>query len=319
MHEIVKYHNNMNTVSFHGFNAVELDLLLSLCAKIREEGTKTIVYNFDELKHLSQYSATATSSFVKDLRSTYRKLIHLTFCIGTETEFTEFVLFTKYKVSAENQEVTISVNEEFSYILNDLTANFTRFELHEFVSLQSKYAKNLYRLLKQYRSTGKAYFTMDEFRAKLDIPKSYKLCDIDRKALAPIEEELSSLFSNFRIEKVKNTRRRGHPVTSINFYFTPQKSLQSTKNESLDRLREVYLPDFTLEEIKILLHHGSQEHLKRASKQYDNYKRDSNKPIGNKLGFMIAAIQKITQYDNPDIEKPSQEMIDITKNLFKML
>lgn len=319
MHEIVKYHNDMNSVNFHGFNAVELDLLLSICSKVRDEGTKTVVYSFDELRDLSQYTATSTKSFIKDLRNTYQKLIRLTFCIGTETEFTEFVLFTEYKVSAQNQEVTISVNEKFSYILNELTSNFTRFELNEFVALQSKYAKNLYRLLKQYRSTGKVYFPITDFLEKLDIPKSYAMRDINRKVLEPIKLELEPLFSNFRIEKVKNTRRRGHPVTSINFYFTPQKSLQSIKNESLEKLREVYLPDFTLEEIKILLHHGSQEHLKRASKQYDNYKRDSDKPIGNKLGFMIAAIQKITQYDNPDIEKPSQEMIDITKNLFKML
>lgn len=316
MHEIVKYHNKMNAINFHGFNAVELDLLLSICAKIRDEGTKTIVYSFDDLRELSQYTATATKSFVKDLRSTYQKLIRLTFCIGTETEFTEFVLFTKYKVSAENQEVTISVNEEFSYILNELTANFTRFELDEFVSLQSKYAKNIYRLLKQYRGTGRAYFTMDDFRAKLDIPKSYKLCDIDRKVLAPIQEELSPLFSDFRIEKVKNFKRRGHPVTNINFYFAPQKALQSVQNETLDRLREVYLPDFTLEEVKTLLRHGSQEQLKQASKQYENYKRSSDNPIQSKMGFMVSAIQKIAILGNQESKKQSETNFD---SLFETL
>lgn len=311
MKEIVKYHNDMNAVNFHGFNAVELDLLLSICAKIRDEGTKTIVYSFEDLRELSRYTATATNSFVKDLRSTYRKLIHLTFCIGTDREFTEFVLFTKYRVSAENQEVTISVNEEFSYVLNELTANFTRFELNEFVNLQSKYAKNLYRLLKQYRSTGKVYFTLDEFRAKLDVPKSYQMTNIDQKVLTPIKDELTPLFSDFKIEKVKNLRKRGKPVTNINFYFSPQRMIPSEADQSLDLLREVYLPDFTLEEIKVLLRHGSQEHLKRASKQYYNYK--DYKTIQNKMGFMVKAIKNIAN----ESSQTQLDIDDMTENLFQ--
>lgn len=319
MHEIVKYHNDMNTVNFQGFNAVELNLLLSICAKIRDEGTKTVTYDFDQLRDLSNYKFHGTDRFIKDLRATYRKLIHLTFCIGTETDFIEFVLFTKYQVSAERQEVTISVNDEFKYILNELTSNFTRFELTEFVNLQSKYAKNLYRLLKQYRTTGKAYFTIDDFRAKLDIPKSYAMREINRQVLAPIKKELSPLFDEFSIEKIKNLRRRGHPVTHINFYFAPQKALPGPQNESLERLREVYLPDFSLEEVKILLHHGSQEDLKRASKQYDNYKQDAKKPIGNKMGFMVSTVQKIAEYSNSGLDNNiSQDMIDLTKDLFKM-
>lgn len=308
MNEIIKYHNDMNTVKFYGFNAIELNLLLSICAKIRDEGTQTVTYTFDELRALSQYTATATKNFVRDLRSTYRKLIHLTFCIGDENKFTEFVLFTEYTVSIEDQEVIIAVNQKFSYILNELTSNFTRFELDEFVSLQSKYSKNLYRLLKQYRSTGKAYFSMEDFRNKLDIPKSYKLAHIDQRVLTPIKAELTSLFSEFRIEKVKNMRKRGQPVTHINFFFTPQKSLHTAQNESFDTLRRVYLPDFTLEEIKILLCHGNQEDLKRASKAYKYYK-ESNQPVHNKMGFMVSLLPKTNNSDeNTDLEKSYENL-----------
>jgi len=293
MSDIVKYHNDMNAVDFHKFNAVELDLLLSICSKIRDEKLKTVTYSFNELRRLSNYSATSNTTFIKDLRSTYRKLIQLTFCVGSETEFTEFVLFTQYTVSSKNQNVTISVNEKFSYILNELTSNFTRFELDEFISLQSKYAKNTYRLLKQFRSTGQVFFTLEEFKIKLDIPKSYALCDINKKVLAPIKEELTPLFENLSIEKIKNTSKRGHPITHINFSFKPQKRKiaqhKKIDTENLKQLQTIYLPDFTIAEIQILQQYATDEDLKMVSKQYQGYKQQAK--IENKVGFMIQAIK----------------------------
>ena len=48
----------------------------------------------------------------------------------------------------------VAVNPRFSFLLNDLTSQFTRFELAEFTALKSSYAKETYRRLKQYRQTG---------------------------------------------------------------------------------------------------------------------------------------------------------------------
>jgi len=300
MSDIVKYHNDMNSVNFNRFNAVELDLLLSICSKIRDEGLKTVTYSFNELKELSKYSATSNTTFIKDLRSTYRKLIQLTFCVGSETEFTEFVLFTKYKVSAKKQDVTIAVNEEFSYILNELTSNFTRFELDEFVLLQSKYAKNTYRLLKQFRSTGQVFLTLEEFKIKLDIPKSYAMRDINKKVLTPIQEELTPLFENLTIEKIKNTSKRGHPITHINFSFKPHKRKTAQQKEIdkeyLKQLKNIYLPDFTIEEIQTLRQYATDEDLKIVSKQYQGYKQQAK--IKNKMGFMVQTLKNWNNMKN---------------------
>lgn len=46
------------------------------------------------------------------------------------------------------------MNSRFSFLLNDLTSQFTRFELAEFTALRSSYDKECYRRLKQYRKTG---------------------------------------------------------------------------------------------------------------------------------------------------------------------
>jgi len=59
--------------------------------------------------------------------------------------------------STANWETFIKINPDFAWLLNEFTdkmKGYTIFELQESVGLQSKYAKNLYRILKQWRTKG---------------------------------------------------------------------------------------------------------------------------------------------------------------------
>lgn len=138
----------------------------------------------------------------------------------------------------------MQVNPQFEYILNQLTANFTAFELSEFIALSGKYTKTLYRLLKQYRTTGKAYFEWEEFCRIMDIPEKFAMCDIDKRILKPAIKELSkerNLFDQVRVpfknlayekEKAKG-RGRGGKVSGITFTFKPENiEMQKLENES---------------------------------------------------------------------------------------
>ncbi len=51
--------------------------------------------------------------------------------------------------------------------------DFTRFELAEFVELEGKYTKTLYRLLKQYRQKGLMMMDWQKFKEIMDIPKAF--------------------------------------------------------------------------------------------------------------------------------------------------
>ena len=199
------------------FNAKEMDLLFSICSQVREKGTDIVEFTFDDLKELSDYKMTAIKHFVKDIESVYDKLIQLNFKIGTDTEFTKFVLFKEYSVSESKGTVTVGVNEKFKYILNEITQNFTKFELEEFTNIRSSYAKTAYRLLKQYRKTGYAIFTMNQFRELLCIPKSYQTFNINQKIIKPIEKELYQCFQGLKIKKVK--AKGGRNITHIEFTF----------------------------------------------------------------------------------------------------
>ena len=221
--EIVCYKNEMNNIPLRNFNAKEMDLLFSICSRVREKGTDFIEFTFDDLKVLSDYKMTATKHFIKDIESVYDKLLQLNFKMGTDTEFTKFVLFKKYTVSASKEIVTIGVNEEFKYILNEITQNFTKFELEEFTSIRSSYAKTAYRQLKRFRKTGYAIFTIEQFRELFCVPESYQMYNINQKIIKPIESELSQYFNGLKIKKIK--AKGGRTITHIEFIFQSEDDM----------------------------------------------------------------------------------------------
>ena len=232
MNEIVEHNNNMNTVALRRFTPVELDLFMTICHKMKRKSIDILTFSFNELKELCGFTSTDTKDFVNALDNTYNKLIQTNIKIGDDVKWTRFVLFTKYTIDIENKEVTIGVNKEFQYILNDLSSEFTRFELKEFVDLKSSYAKECYRRLKQFRTTGIWKVKIDEFRRILDIPKGYKMGNIDQKVLKPIKEELSPLFGNLKITKIKKKGRgRGGVVDRLEFTFDKEIVISNAENQ----------------------------------------------------------------------------------------
>lgn len=228
MSDIVKYNNDMNTVAFGKFKEKELDLFFSICFKVRDMETKNIVLSFSELRKLSNYSNRNLERFIKDLSSTYDKMLGLNIKImHSELSFTKFNLFTEYTVNAETKTITIQVHEKFKYILNNLIGNYTKFDLIDFVSLKSSYSKNLFKLLKQWESVKTKEFSIEEFRNLLAIPKGFVIGKIDERVLKPIMEELPKHFYNLKIEKIKTGRK----VTSIKFTWESKKE---NKKEIID-------------------------------------------------------------------------------------
>ncbi|WP_231099903.1 replication initiation protein, partial [Streptobacillus moniliformis] len=100
-----------------------------------------IEFDFGYLKQLTKWNDTNSLSFAKTLDSMYKKLININFKIGNNVRWTRFVLFTKYTIDTENQNISIGINQEFKWVLNEIAKNFTRFELEEFVNFKSSYTK----------------------------------------------------------------------------------------------------------------------------------------------------------------------------------
>lgn len=222
--EIVKYHHELNTIPLRKFTPVEMNLFFSIVSRMREKGDKTVRFSFDQLKDLSNYKATANVRFVEDLKATYEKILSLRFGRRSESglSYDMFVMFTEFKINGdvENPYVDIRIYEKALPLLNNLD-EWVRYSLQQFNELQSSYAKTMFRLLKQYRTKGFAYFSKEDFHELLDIPKSYKQPDIDKRVIKPIRQELTAIFKGLTIKK-KYGKGRGNPVIGYQFTFKPE-------------------------------------------------------------------------------------------------
>jgi plasmid replication initiation protein len=251
--DVVVYKNEMNTVPLRDFNSKEMDLFFSICSRMRDKGAERVSFTFDQLKDLSDYKMTATSHFVKDLESTFGKLLKLDYKIKTESGTIGFVLFPEYEIKESEEVVEVQTSKRLEYILNKIIDNFTKFELEEFTELRSSYSKTAYRLLKQYRRTGYLIMQIDEFKRLFDVPKSYQMSDIDKRILNRIQDELPKYFDNLKIKKIRGKGKRKRYIEHIEFKFDPETDLKNHSKTFRDEDGNYYdrrLEDFTEEEIK---------------------------------------------------------------------
>lgn len=225
--EIVKYDNQFNNQVLRKFTPLEIDLLMTICSRLRDHGTAEESFTFDELKRRMNLEKNLTSiQFANLLVSMNRRLLALNF------EFTDgrgaihqFALFSDFVTDPSSQTLTAAVNTKFSFLLNDLTSGFTRFELEQFTGLRSSYAKECYRRLKQYRQTGVWKVSLAEFRRLLDVPESYSVSKLTERVLKPIERELEPLMHlkvHRKFAKVAAGRGRSQLV-GFEFEFDPEK------------------------------------------------------------------------------------------------
>ncbi|MDZ7551597.1 replication initiation protein, partial [Helicobacter pylori] len=133
----------------------------------------------------------------------------------------------------------VQLNDSYQYLLNNLgMGQYTSFKLLEFQRVRGKYAKTLYRLLKQYKSTGILSVEWTQFRELLDIPKDYKMENIDQKVLTPSIKELQKIYPfehlSYKKERRSHDKRK---VTHIDFYFEQLPQGETKKQKQSDKQR----------------------------------------------------------------------------------
>ena len=321
MNEIVKYHNNFNSVALKNFNGVEIDLLMAICSKLKNEDINEIKLEFSDLRRMVNSKHRGELRFIQNLEQMYKKLLNLSIRIETEDKITNFILFTKYEILKKQKIIIIKINEEFKFLLNKLINNFTRFELNEFISLKSNYSKEIYRRLKQFKHTGIWKIKMNNFRELLNIPEKYRMSEIDKKVLKISMEELNKYFNNFKIIKIK----KGRKIEFLEFKFVPEKKYNE-KIESSDR--ELSFPDETK---KI---ETTPKKVLRVVEAFPEVKKEKNltlkERIEKEIGILKNGIQRNTSLliglmedpkrslDNPVIMTVRKNLVEKNSKLTKL-
>ena len=218
--EIVRYSNQFNNQALRKFTALDLDLLMAIAQRMRNKGTDEVTFTFEELRRLAHIEKNLTNAQLAErIIGVNDRLLACRFRFQNGSKTIQFTLFSAFETDHKANTLLAAVNPRFSFLLNDLTSGFTRFELAEFTGLKSSYAKECYRRLKQYRKTGLWRVSLKEFRELLDVPESYRVTDVNRKVLKPIEDELGPLLGLKVHRKFMKTKPGRGRASLVGFEF----------------------------------------------------------------------------------------------------
>lgn len=251
MTDIVKYNNDFNLLPMPDLHAREMDLFMLVLSKLQFESRELKFNAFEFFRNLKNSDESYEKLF-KVFDSFADKILGFKISHKTPKQAYAFVCFEKVKMDFTKNEVKIIAQKDFYDMILNHNLGYTRFELLEFASLSGKYTKILYRLLKQFRRTGKLLLKWDDFVRILQIPPTYTMCDIDKQILKPAIKELTkernlfdsarTPFKNLKYTKTKGKGRgRGGNVIGIEFSFEPEKlknaNLTNQKSFDFEKLR----------------------------------------------------------------------------------
>lgn len=231
MNEIIKYKNEMNSVSFNGFNSVDQNIFMALCARMKDQNTEEITFDFTTLRKIINYPKKRTDKqFMSDLKHMNREMLKLTCSFRYGQKEMDFVLFPTFERDFDKRTLRVRVNPDFAFLLNDFTnGGYTQMELKRFIAIEGKYAKTMYKYLRQFRATGIWKVGYQEFRDIMCVPTTYKPYNINQKVIKPAIEELSKYFPELKYEPFY-LRKQGNPLGGYTFTFVGDKEIPGQTN-----------------------------------------------------------------------------------------
>lgn len=253
--EIVIYNNDLNTkVYLKKFNNFNWDIFMIVVSALAYTKTGVEYISLKEIMKKTNYTSKNWENFINKIRETNRKILASVCEVETEKDIDQFPLFKRFKIE-DKKFLRVEVDKEYMFFFNNYD-EYTSFGLKTFLELKNKYTKPLFKQLMQFKNTGKAFFRMEDFRNKLDIPNSLSFSKIRDRILIPSIQDFSVIFKNYKIivkvlngeeieitenmaDEAKKDRRQ---VTNINFFFT------ITKKEDIITENEVRLQANTGEE-----------------------------------------------------------------------
>ncbi len=251
----ITYHNNTNKVNLGKLSEREANLLFAIFQKLKDQGNTLIRFEPQDLKRMIMVKSNLTNrQLLQILKNLLDNISGANFWIIKEhvengevyEDHKSYMLFKQFEIRihkpTQNIEyLEVQLNDSYHYLLNNLgMGQYTSFKLLEFQRVRGKYAKTLYRLLKQYKSTGILSVEWEQFSELLDIPKDYEMRNIDQKVLTPSLKELKKIYPfehlSYKKERRSHDKRK---VTHIDFYFEqlPQGETKQQKQKDKQRAK----------------------------------------------------------------------------------
>lgn len=231
----VKYDNKLNDIQLGALTESELNAFMTLCACSLERGNTDLSLTYNDYKALMGCKKNLSEKELIDSVERLWNKIRVFQSIKTDKSFIGFSLFN-YVIAGDGF-IKFQINDIWYELLNKLNERFTAFELKEFVSIKGKHAKILYRLLKQYRTSGvRNDLSVEDVRNLFGLSDSFPQMNIKTKILSPAAKELSGIFKGLTITTIRGKRSEGATVIGYKFTWVAEKiQNREEKDEEQDK------------------------------------------------------------------------------------
>lgn len=195
--DLVVYDNSLNTISYGGLKKWDVNFFFVFLTAMRDKGQLVRKYSFVDVMAISNYRH-SYERFLRDLNSFANKVaVSVAKCEdGGRSIWLPF--FDLFVIDRDRRIVTVSVNDKFVHLINQLQEKYTSFSLCEFIEVKNLYAKHLYRLLKQYKSTGYLYIEVEKLRNILGVPPDRRSSNF-KGSLTNTVRDLREFFPNLQV------------------------------------------------------------------------------------------------------------------------
>lgn len=238
---VIITHNDLNKVSFPGFEKRELDFLYGAIIALYNKGESHLSVSLDEMFDkvgFTEVSKTKSQlgAWVDNFSERASRVICPMVLIDpddTDT-FAYIPFFGAVSFNFAKNVISFSVNPSISYMIQKQKTNYTAFSFGEFTSLKKKYSKLLFRILSQWKTHGECSLEMSEFRRLLDIPETYKKASkVKQVVIDPSLIDLAELFPGLTCTAVIRKRKTlGYKFTWDAEYFKAKKSSEIAKKNA---------------------------------------------------------------------------------------
>lgn len=320
MGELVMYENAMNKLMLGSLSKTSTNIFYALCYKMKNQGSNRIIMDFSEVKELAKYKHNGNSdkNFISDLDKMTDELLmvnsrHIIKKPSGKRKIYKFDIFPTFIIDEEKKTLEVGVNPDFQWLLNEFK-QYTSFELEDMVGLKSKYAKHLFRLLRQWKSVGKLVVgeggqepSIKEFRRKIGVRDSYTTKEMIRSCIDVAVDQINRSKCSITGLKCEKTyaNRRGRPLSQLIFTWQreekkdPEDEKDDVYNAVFDMLKDY--PEVTEENIRAIAKAARKNNVTSITEIQKRIKdalsrKEKGKNIPNLTGYIISLMKK---YDDP--------------------
>lgn len=132
----VEYHSDLNKVIFNDFKAVELNLFFAICSLLKHCGSERMILEISEIKKIANYTNRNKKRFEPDFINTIEKAKSLNFSVYSEFVGKQLSMFNddKTMIDFEGKKLSLSLNPDFVYLLNNFDENIICFSMSDFTN-----------------------------------------------------------------------------------------------------------------------------------------------------------------------------------------